>query len=318
MKKERSIKAVLSEKLLFSRSYDNEGIVSRIKLFSYIKGKYIFSKYKKIYKNAFVLCSHIGEVVFTCSYVDAYKNTWKIDRCCVITLGKFSDIVKLYNVFDDIFVLSPLEIRALSYYLRNKDHLRTGFVNDIWKNSYSQSLFNQCKHSETGYHAEFYTRYLKIDGNSTVCRPDITRIDECLDSDRVLNECNEKSVLICPMASTVKRIPDLFWEKLVCEIRNKGYKVYINGGLQIADSIAINPGLIELIDLARKAKRTISLQSGLSDLLVELMVDCHVIMYEEQAYFRRKNDYPFVVPSLIGINEYTDFDMLVDSLVDGL
>ncbi|MCQ2523349.1 MAG: hypothetical protein MJ123_03340 [Lachnospiraceae bacterium] len=311
-------KAVLSEKFLFRRITEDENILSRLKIISYIRGWLLFRKYKKLYKNAFVLSSHIGEVVFTCSYVEAYKKQWGIDKCCVITFDRFIPIVGLYETFDDVFALDPKPLRALSYYLSDKNHLKTGFVNDIWKNKHSQDLFNKCKHSKIGYHAEFYSTYLKIDIRSQIKKPDISLIGNYLSNRNSNLDFTGKTILICPLAQTVKMIPNTFWEKLVSRIISKGYKVYINGNMDIENAITIKPDLIELVDLASKVNRVISLQSGLSDLLVELGIECDVIMYEEQAFYRRKDDYPFVVPSLTGINDSTDFDYLVERLIERL
>lgn len=87
-------------------------------------------------------------------------------------------------------------------------------------------------------------------------------------------------VLFCPEASSMKRLPMTFWKCLCQKFIEKGYVVLVNAldsSDRIENAIEIHCPINELYVYAEKAKRIVSMASGLGVLLSTIGTPCDLI-----------------------------------------
>lgn len=217
---------------------------------------------KKIYEKLkergwlFIFNGNIGEVVFTCAYIPAFKKKNNIRNCVAVTYEKLNCLLRFtYPFFDDVIILDKKRLNNLCFYLRYKKFYRTKAVNSIWHDKrmrYSadnKGVFPIDKYKTS----RCYASYLGLDILTDIVHP-VEQNNELIYK-KYMNyriETN-RSILLLPEANTCKTFDSLFWIELATRLEKKGYRVIFNcdsnydtGGYEI-----IHPDLSDISSLVK-------------------------------------------------------------------
>lgn len=90
-------------------------------------------------------------------------------------------------------------------------------------------------------------------------------------------------IILAPEANSLRKLPQKFWQEVIWELKKKGYDIFVNSFItkNSIEGVKTYPvTLDELFYLAQKAKRVITLGSGLSVLLALADVPMDIIYTE--------------------------------------
>lgn len=218
--------------------------------------------------------ANLGDTVFIATLAKEYKKTHNISTLIIVAKKRQAEAAKLFEGVDETIGLDDNEMLGLRYYFTIsrkffENHIHYGHIPcDIrWE---EPGMFY---HIPPGFGGmplmDVWTqRIFKL--------PQKPELSEIMLSDEDIPYENEQkfrnTVLIAPAAFTNKGIPESFWEKLVREIKNKGYEVYCNsGGLSydkvIKGSTELVLGTKELVCNSLFFKHIIAVRSGFTDLV---------------------------------------------------
>lgn len=149
--------------------------------------------------------------------------------------------------------------------------------------------------------AAFFCSYLGMDINTPVVHPKIKK-----DSDGSIMEqygiVKGNTVVLIPIAYTCKMVGKQFWVALANALSKKGYNVVVNASsdYQIEGFNNILPPLSDIAAIVEYAGLAVSIQCGLSDLLVESGCQCEVLMAERSFDYTRytKKNSPYAVRNM--------------------
>lgn len=134
-------------------------------------------------------------------------------------------------------------------------------------------------------------------------------------SDTLMEKINqiapiEKIVLIAPEAQSFSGLPLEFWEKIVRNLRSKGYQIIVNSmdkEFVLQDTYKLDMSVSDLIALGLKCHAVYSLRSGLCDCLVIRQSQLHVYYTREMWYKYLSLNECFVLEQ--PVNEYVVSDI---------
>lgn len=294
-------------------------VVKRILKFT--RGKKLYLDLMKEHKFIAVFNNHIGEVVFTSAYMEAFKKKHGINHLTAVTKKSLSGILPLYkHVYDDVVVLDNDSIGNLAFYLNDKDHIKYHAINSIWDNRSTRTKFDRILSSqeiEPCYKmGAFYTEYMGLDLSSPVDHP--VPLNKS-NYEKEYDFTAGKAVLLIPEARSCKMLPSEFWNELSDRIADKGYKVFVNAG---GDKTKVKGtrvflNLCEMPSFVNACGKAISIQCGLSDLLVEAGCDCDVLIAEKTFSCSRRSDNPSVPFSVkqMHFNEDSNWKVYMDEIL---
>ena len=271
---------------LFDLIENRGGIVRKIFKYNpirYLWGWRIYTCLHRKYKYYIVLNNHIGEAVFTCSYVKELKEEKKIDKIVAISKKSLADICLMFNSIDKVIILSNREISALCVYLNNKSHDKYSAINSIWDNRRTINIYKkywlEVQYQDEWLLSRFYSDYLNLIEKSNIEKPIVNDEKSIVQFIKENAIQKGKSLIIIPDANTYPMMPDEFWNKIATFFMEKKYNVYINSNKEhnIICNGYIMPKLADITAIVNYAGVCISIQCGLSDLLVAADCPCYVI-----------------------------------------
>jgi len=241
-----------------------------IKLFynSYLK------KIKFDYDDVYILNSNSGELFLFFAYlVKAVLHKNCSQKPLFIATSKYHiDILKLYLPNAQYIFREDIKIKTKSDAFKYNGH--KFFM--IFSGNHFEKVELDIKHKEIGT-----VHYLNSIIKTLGIKPDDCYypepiIPEYINNDLVkkVNAINLKLnnfVIIAPEANTCEELSKDFWIKIVSELKEEGYDVFlniINKKSKIDGCKATPITYLELFALSQKAKGVISLRSGLSEFLL--------------------------------------------------
>ena len=220
--------------------------------------------------------ANLGDTVFIATLSTAYKKAHNVSSLIIVAKERQAEAVEWFEGVDGILGLDDMQMMCLRYYFtisRNfyENGVRYGHI----------PCMIEVERPGTFYHIPpgfggislmdvWKKRILDLPDDASTCEIYVTE-------DMLPYENEEKyknAVLIAPAAFTNKGIPESFWEKLVFELKNKGYEVYCNsGGLHydtvIKGSVEHVMSTKELILNASFFKHIVAVRSGFTDLVTK-------------------------------------------------
>ncbi len=218
--------------------------------------------------------ANLGDTVFIATLAAAYKKAHNVERLILVAKNRQADAAEWFEGVDGTVGLEDFEMLSLRYYfvITRKFYangIRFGHIPcDIdWR--YPASFF----HIPPGFGE---LSLMNVWRQRILDVPDDLPLGDIIISEDMIPYENEEkyknAVLIAPAAFTNKGIPEVFWEKLVAEVRSKGYDVYCNSGGLSYDTVI--PGSRELVlstkELILNAgffKHIVAVRSGFTDLV---------------------------------------------------
>lgn len=269
-----------------------------------------------------ILNDAIGEFIFTSAYIPAFIDEYSIKKYTLVTLKRLSELSKLYPFYSDIIVLDKIDIDSLCIYLSGKDPWKYHVINSLWKDSRTYKIKNKVeKDSESKWVLpEICARYMGVSDAKKICHPIPVEISNALANSYGI--VPNKTIILNPVANTCKMLDPEFWLDLANELYQYGFYIVFNaedkynsGNFpKILPSLELIPGLVKY------AGGVISIQCGLSDLLIESDCNVHVIFCpqeDDNGHYRFSNEgIPFEVPVRYIIEENADYDVKIKEILD--
>ena len=217
----------------------------------------------------------IGDTVFLLSFIEEFKNQKGVKKVKFLIRRNHKDILKMFGISDkDIIILT--EKNALL--LRRKKDVRLD--NYIYGHPDLEILNPEELLVLDGITLMDLYRVcvLHIDANSSLKKISIDFIEK---------NAKANMIILAPYCVSTPKVENIFWEKLVREIKrkNSGYMLYTNvkNGKEkkIKGTSEIHTDLKNLCCLAGRCKMFISVRSGLCDLLAMCGI-CLTVIYPDE------------------------------------
>ena len=165
----------------------------------------------------------------------------------------------------------------------------------------------------------FYTEYLGLNISSSVDHP--VPVNK-LGYENEYEFTAGKGVLLIPEASSCKMLPSEFWNELSDKLTNEGYKVFVNAGGDESKikGTSVFLTLWEMPSFVNACGKAISIQCGLSDLLVEAGCNCDVLIAEKTFSCSRSSNNPNVPFAIkqMHFNEDSDWKVYMDEILGNM
>ncbi|WP_167958638.1 hypothetical protein [Anaerosporobacter faecicola] len=217
-----------------------------------------------------VICEHIGDMLFTLGYLNAFGKEKNSIPLHVITTKKWLELVTLYpNAYDSIQVVKHWQLKVFLLL----DHYQVGQVllkkcNDITVvdpgNNFTQGYEFARRFPEANLKDCIKYGILHLDSDAEFETP----VKDILTNNRE-NE-TKKRILLCPYASVTNEIDKSIYEMIVKEYTAKGYQLFTNvtGNQSVIEGTEpITSSLRELYTIGDSFACVIGLRSGILDLL---------------------------------------------------
>lgn len=290
---------------------------------SYLRGKMIYQRFIKTARRGeylFVFNNAIGEVVFSCGYIPALLRQNKVTHSIAMVNVRLEGVVKCYPIFDEVVVLSNRDIRCLCVYLDDKNSERMRAYNSIWSSKQQRQRADNPLLYKKGENrlAKVYADYFNVDWKSNITHPIVKDIDDLTFE---LNHLTKgKTVVLNSKANTCKMCSDKFWINLAHKLADRGYLIVFNGepDYDTEEFLKIRPELDEISAVVNFCGSCISIQCGLSDLLVESGCCVHVVFNEnigDTNYERHSSSGgPYTIPKMY-INRGNEEDKIIEDIL---
>lgn len=218
---------------------------------------------------------HIGDTVWLCSLIGAYKKQHHHDRIMLVISELQKDIADGFPEIDYTLSLSAGNMKSLDFFigiqqLWYQNHIRYAFMEYtivLANGHYINNLMDK-------YDSLLYNNldYLKLSSDT---RPARMRLPETVFSPE-LAEMFPNAVLLMPGAITriTESVSSAFWKKVSDELVAAGFTVYSNYNHLSHEFIVegtepLESSLRELMILSYYFKGFIGLRSGICDLLAQ-------------------------------------------------
>ncbi len=212
----------------------------------------------------YVVCPcSVGDTLFVCSLIKPFKEKKHIKKVCVVVKDNHGDIPDIFPSIDYKIVSTALvmmmEVFSLYKGIWNMDNYLYGY--------YKKNVFHEVDEEIEMYQGSMIDKYkrfvLDVDGHSEMEKPIFPEfIDDRID---------EKTVILMPYAQTVKMLPIDFWNRLAKNMKLNGFRLFTNvkdeSEIAIDGTKRLSESLIKTAGLCKKCYVSISLRSGLCDLL---------------------------------------------------
>lgn len=229
-------------------------------------------------KTIYFLCSRgIGDTILFCTLLPEYRNLHPDKKIALIVSERHVDAVKWFEgYYDDLILVNKAQIDRLNYNQLGRFYFSADNFHYIlpikgisalgYRNINLLDLFR----IELGLSPEIEPIIPEYKGNSS-------KIKELIAQNNI--ECG-KGVILAPYSYSVKSTSLEFWNRLVKQFNDNGYKVITNvqkGEKALDDTICCDGSLNETCELAQYCGYVVSNRSGLCDLMALLKINMAVI-----------------------------------------
>lgn len=300
-------------------------LVSLKTFFRKVVGYYAYKRLKGEW--AVILNDGIGEFVFTSAYIPSCMAKRGVKDFILVTKRRFSSLARLYPFYKNVKILNDRELNCLCSYLSGKDPDQTKCFNSLWKDKKTFAILTKYEKAiPEDQHGELLSliisEYFSVDNRLKYFKPSIHPLsgNEKSYYDRIA----KNSIMLNPLATTCKMLDKVFWLELAAKLEEKGYKVLFNcpETYDHGHFDFFQPPLDTLPSIVKEMKGAISIQCGLSDLLVECGCNTIVLFVhrEGDTNYRRftNNGTPFEVPNGIVLDETLPMNQQIPLVIEAL
>lgn len=252
---------------------------------------------KEKYDDVYILHSNSGEVYLFFAYLakSFIKKNQSQHPLFVATQKYHIDILKMYYPEAKYIFINNLQLKTQSDVWNMPEHRY--FI--LFSGNHFEKVEQDIKNSEIGS-VHYLASILKT---LNLTEKDFSKPQVMLSvkSQKVLSNAVNKMqlqlndfIILAPEALTCEDLPIIFWQKVVNELKNKNFDIYLNitkPTNYIEGCKHYNLGFKEVFFLAQKAKAVISLRSGFSEFLLPTGIP-NISVYTK---FRKKTKNAFSV-----------------------
>ena len=203
----------------------------------------------------------------------AFPKKMVVKKVCVLTTRVLSGVVKLCPEVDDVVVLGKKELDELELYVNSAMCLHKNIFPD--EDSAANMLkWNLYKTGTFAYRMNLPKEFVEKESGKLKITDKILVESEQYLSNNSMDA--SKSIILCPVAQSNSLLGKAFWDKLIINLKNKGYVVYTNIGPNEQPLEGTNPLCVPIdiiCGLVSCGCKVIGVQSGLLDLLIWLKKD---------------------------------------------
>lgn len=259
--------------------------VSRQLLLNEFKKKY-FKYFDKKHDDIYILTANSGETYLILTYIiDVLLKRNKSKAPLLVATSKYHiDLINMICPDIPYVYVGRIRMRFLkdSFNIDNfKFYLLLNF-------SHFREVEREVKLDNSGTYHYFYAilKRLNIDEKEISMRPvniSLTNENNMLEKVNNIGLNLDKFVFLAPEAQSCKLYDEDFWVKLINDLQLKGYDVFVNltkNDIKLAGAEnykTCNLSFSEAFALARRAKRIVSLRSGLTELLLQTNIPMDVL-----------------------------------------
>lgn len=287
------------------------------------------------YKNIIILRCGSGESTLFNFAINLFVKKNNITNFCLVTSNERTmsiDILTCYHSKLDIYVIDIAQEMLNKVLTQNIiKYKKTNFYVHLCSlNNMVKQLASVSGHTaKCANHPQFYLETLGIDKFEYYKIAHNEVIEKQLKS--ILPNLNfDNFVFLCPEATSVLKLNDIFWEDICNNLKKEGYDIFANtknGYFKFAKSYKLS--IKEALYLAKMSKAIIGLRSGFIELLAQLDIPKHIIYtpykwqnFDEKTtyeYYTLKN-YPFVKPEFLKEYMYKNYtsQLLSKSILNNL
>ncbi len=252
--------------------------------------KQINKTISKEYDDIYVFSYNSGEIyVFLTYFIDAYLKINKSKNPIIITRYKYhNDLIEMiYPKIPHVYLKNAPRLKNHSFVIGHQRFFQiygSDFeYGEIKENRVSENpipYFNLCKN------------HLNIPDDMLSVNPiKITEKMENSMTEKIskINLNMDNFIFISPEAKSYKMLPQKFWDEIIGYYKNKGIDIFLNINdhkFKRFDKYckSIDLTFPEAFALAKKAKKIITLRSGLSEILMQTGVEHYIINTNEFGY----------------------------------
>lgn len=257
------------------------------------KAKYEMFKIRRAYKEhlIFVALSGIGDICYCFSFLEAIKqNSHK--KVLVITGLYTAELMKYYESIDDIIVLNKSQVEMFKLLMKKYEN-RPVFNENSRKrgvyfcNALSENVYNTLNKTSKNYIDILGELAAGNASDASVTYPVVPKVD----LERLGFAELEKTAVINPYSNSLTIENRCLFEKIVCALRDKGYKIYTNviGSQEpLPGTIALKCSLQELYHITKRAGIFVSIRSGVVDFSIGNGGNFIVLYNDEKTPWFRK------------------------------
>lgn len=296
-------------------------------LFNTIDLKRLFIKeYAKLFGDnhdyVFILSSNSGEAcIFLTHVLDAYIKKNKVKTPLIVATKKYHvDLIKSICPEIPYKLIKPLKFQFKDDIFNNGK--QNYFL--VFSHQHFLKVLADAKNMDIG-NSHYYTSILSRCGVSEneVSYRDIKIPVSCEQSMLAkvgkINLNLDKFVLLCPEALSAASVSNLFWVELIKAYQDKGYDVFVNlvgSSINLSDATYKSCFLSypELFALACRAKKIVSLRSGVCEYLLQTKVPMD-ILYSNFHYDRLSPEEGFKLFSMQNLKSF-DKDIVSEFIID--
>jgi len=254
-------------------------------------------KVKEKYDDVYILHSNSGEVYLFFAYLakSFIKKNQSQHPLFVATQKYHIDILKMYYPEAKYIFINNLQLKTQSDVWNMPEHRY--FI--LFSGNHFEKVEQDIKNSEIG--SVHYLASILKTLNLTEKDFSKPQVMPSVKSQKVLSNAVNKMqlqlndfIILAPEALTCEDLPITFWQKVVHELKNKNFDIYLNitkPTNYIEGCKHYNLGFKEVFFLAQKAKAVISLRSGFSEFLLPTGIP-NISVYTK---FRKKTKNAFSV-----------------------
>ena len=231
-------------------------------------------KVKDKYDDVYILHSNSGEIYLFFAYLAKafIKKNQSKNPLFVATQKYHIDILKMYFPEAHYIYINELRLKTQSDIWNMPNHRY--FI--LFSGNHFEKVEQDIKNNDIGS-IHYLTSMLKT-LNLTEKDFSMPEVIPSLNSQKLLSNAVNKMqlklnnfIIIAPEAMTCEDLPLSFWQKIVQELKNRNFDIFLNitnYKNYIAGCKQFELGFTEAFFLAHKAKAVISLRSGFSEFLL--------------------------------------------------
>jgi len=265
------------------------------KVKSAFRGRKVYNSLKKKYGNTkLFLCPYTGtgDIYLIGTFWKQYIDYYQIREYVFLVLSKACyRVTKLFDISNVVQLDNMRDAEDLiSYYLFNQTNINMVILNDGWRElPYSRTEWLR------GYKGLYFTQLFRkfVFGLPDDIKPQHPEICEITDDIRKLYKNNGlmpgRTVVLSPYSNTLLDLPDLFWERLVDELKGKGFTVCTNCDGQKEKPIAGTVGVFVKLDQAPQfvnyAGYFVGIRSGFCDIISGTSAKKIILYYRKNRFY---------------------------------
>lgn len=240
----------------------------------------IFEKIIRQYDDkTFLLTRHgMGETYILANIIDKIPEYQNVN-----IISNRAYVKDVFSIFSPNTKVNYLEIADFHHYFDKEKYRYKGrtfyiYLTPQYFNEMNEKFLNN---EIDNYYANLIEKYSLSETELTFKQPEIDEIFEKELLERLEGKFNLKNtIIIFPEALSATEYSLMFWRKLILELKNKGYKVYVNS----KNGNEYNPGqskefftVKEIFYMVKNCAGVVGLRSGLLETFIQLGKPLHVI-----------------------------------------